>query len=401
VQSLERVPARGFYAAALLLPIALACVHHGLGHTGDVAFFREWYLAVRASAAFYRDGPGLNYPIVGVLLVSAPACVVDALLGHRLDLETYRLVLKATLVVGEVLFLVLAEQLARALGEPRPRTLALCLYLLPSSWAGAAWFGQIDVWGTVLLFGAATHAIRFRRDGTIRSLAFALGFAVLAILTKQLTWFAIPAILAIVAIGLARHGARAHWTVVLLAPLGLFIADPFLVLPSGYASHLFFIATHGSSHGDLVVASGASLWSLVAVGGTPSSELVWLGLDSRTWGWLAFALAQIVIVRVVSRRPDDRALVLAAGLGELAMATLLTGVHERYLAHAIPLLVIARGTTPRGPSIALGALVGLLSGAFVLATLYPDALSFFAHPAPVALLSLAWGIALLLELARG
>lgn len=401
--------ARAFAFAAVLLPIALAFVHHGLGHRGDIEFFRSWYLAVRESAAFYRDGPGLNYPILGVLLVTAPACLVDALTGHTLDAGEHRMVLKATLVLGEILCVFLSERLARSLGAEQPRRLALLLYVLPSTWAGGAWFGQIDVWGTVFLLAAAVLAIRFRGDGATRSLVLALLALFAAVLTKQLTWFAVPALAVLLGSGLVRHGTRAQWALALLSPLLLFAADPFLVLPEGHRSHLWWVVTHGSPHGELAIASGASLWSLVAAGGTPAASLVWLGLDSRAWGWLAFVIAQLVIARVVWRRPDDRGLVLAAGLGELAMATLLTGVHERYLAHAIPLLVLGRGLAPlpvagRSASapvaVVLGAVVGVLSGVFVLASISPGWPWFVARPEPIALLSFAWGIALVVELAR-
>lgn len=397
----ERPSARAFHVAAVVLPLAALLVHHALGHAGDIAFFREWYLAVRVSPAFYRDGPGLNYPIVGVLFVTGPACVVDALLGRRLTLEEYQLVLKTTLALGEIALVLVSERLARALGEPRPRSLALMLYLLPSTWAGGAWFGQIDVFGTVLLALAALGAVRFHRDGDARALALALVGLVAAILTKQLTWFAAPALGLLILLGLRRHGTRSRWALALLSPSLLFAADPFLVLPDGYRSHVFYCLARGAVHADLAVASGASLWSLVAPGGTPAASIVWLGLDSFAWGWLAFALAHVAIAWAAWRRPDARALVVGAGLGELAMALLLTGVHERYLAHAIPLLLLGRGRVPReGVAFPLGVAVGVVSGIFVLASITPGAPAWASRPEPSALLSLAWGVALVHELRR-
>ncbi|MCZ7685206.1 MAG: hypothetical protein M5U28_43105 [Sandaracinaceae bacterium] len=61
-----------FLGLACALPLALFAIHRELGHAGDLGFFHEWYLALREGSAFYRDGPGLNYPIVGVLLVCGP-----------------------------------------------------------------------------------------------------------------------------------------------------------------------------------------------------------------------------------------------------------------------------------------------------------------------------------------
>ena len=391
---------RGWLALAAALPVALGLVHHGLGHAGDIEFFHRWYEAVRAGPAFYRDGPGLNYPIVGVLLVTGPSWLADRILGHALSLEAYTLVLKATLIAGEMALLRLASALARALGHARPRRLALLLYLLPSTWAGGAWFGQIDVWGTVFLVVAALGLARYHAAPRRDALALALSGLVLAALTKQLTWFALPPLAAGLGLALARHRIRAHQLCALLAPFALVLPDFFLILPEGHVSHLLFVLRHGSRHGELVVASGASLWSLIAPGGTPSSVLVWLGLPSDTWGWLAFAAAALGIAALFSRRVDPRGALLAAALLELAMALVLTGVHERYLAHAIPLAVLARGLGAPQPAGALTVAIGTLSGLFVLSTFSPWMPEAFGHPAPVALLTLAWALALVHERRR-
>jgi hypothetical protein len=391
---------RGWRALAAALPIALGLVHLRLGHAGDVEFFHRWYQAVSEGPAFYRDGPGLNYPIVGVLLVTGPSCLVERALGHALSLAAYTLVLKATLIAGEIALLRLAASLARALGHARPRRLALLLYLLPSTWAGGAWFGQIDGWGTVFLFLAALGLARYHAAARSDALALALAGLVLSALTKQLTWFALPPLAAWLGHALLRHGRRSHQLGALLAPLALLLPDLVLELPEGHRSHLLFVLLHGSRHGELVVASGASLWSLIAPGGTPSSAIVWLGVPSHTWGWLAFALAALATAALTGRRFGPRGVVLAAALLELAMALLLTGVHERYLAHAIPLAVLARGLGPPQPAGALTVALGIFSGLFVLSTISPWMPQAFGHPAPVALLALAWALALVHERLR-
>src|SRR5690606_40899934 len=58
-----------FAALAVGLPLALWLVHRGRGHEGDLAMFHGWYLAFRESAAFYRHRPGVNYSLLGALLV--------------------------------------------------------------------------------------------------------------------------------------------------------------------------------------------------------------------------------------------------------------------------------------------------------------------------------------------
>lgn len=383
------VPRALFALLACALPIALFFIHHDLGHEGDLGFFHEWYLAFRESAAFYRDGPGLNYPIAGVLLVCGPARLVEALLGEPLDLATFVLVHKSVLVLGEILFVPAAACLARVLEARRPRASALLLYAVPSTWAGGAWFGQIDVWGSALLLASGAALVVYDRDGHRRWLAIGILALVLALLTKQLAWFSLPGLGLLALAGLRRCGGFAAWAIALASPLLLFVVDPFLVLPDGYRSHVWFVLAHGSSHGELAVASGAGLWSLFARGGTLASDVRLLGISSFAWGWLLFAVA--MIVALARMRAAPRALIALAGIAQLAMATLLTGVHERYLAHAIPLLLLAESRRARG---ALGLAIGVLSGVFVLSTIHPQAfagpLAVFARPEPLALASLAW-----------
>lgn len=385
------MPRALFVALACTLPLALFAIHRDLGHAGDLSFFHEWYLAFRASDAFYRDGPGLNYPIVGVLIVCGPARIAEVVLGP-LPLRTFVLVHKATLVLGEVALVLSAAWLARVLGSPRPRALALALYLLPSTWAGGAWFGQTDVLGTALLLASAAALVRYRRGGERRWIAVGALALVLALLAKQLTWFAAPGLALLALAGLRAHRDRVAWAIALASTLPMFAADPFLTLPDGHRSHLWLVLSQGSSHGELAVASGASVWSLFAPGGTPASDLRALGVSSFAWGWLLFAVAMAIAIARLREDASDRAMVALAGIGQLAMATLLTGVHERYLAHAVPLLFLAgEWHTPRS---ALGVGVAVLGGAFVLSTLHPHAfsgpLAIFARPEPLALSSLAW-----------
>lgn len=385
------LPRAAFVLLACALPIALFAIHRDLGHRGDLEFFHDWYLAFRASPAFYRHGPGINYPIAGVLLVCGPAWLLEHAIGGPLGARTFVLVFKSTLVLGEIAFVLASAWLARTLGQARPRALAIALYLVPSSWAGGAWFGQIDVFGTALLLVCAAALIRHRRDPRPRWIALGLSALTLAILVKQLTLFAVPGLALLAAMAIRRH--RASLALTAVVPIGLVAADPFLVLPDGFHSHLAFVLLHGSSHGELAVASGASVWALFVRGGTLADDVRLLGVSSQVWGWALFAIALgLALRRTIVLHASDRSLVALAGLGELAMATLLTGVHERYLTHAIPLLILADD----GPAWrrALGGATGILAGVFVLATIHEDAFAgslwMLARPEPLACLALAW-----------
>jgi hypothetical protein len=395
----EDLPRGAFAAIAIALPVGLALFHRELGHAGDIAFFRDWYLAFRESSAFYRDGPGLNYPIVGVLIVCAPARFAELFTGAPLDLASYTAVLKATLVAGEIASIFAASALARALDRSHPHAIAIALYALPSSWAGGAWFGQTDVWGTAFLLGAAAALVRFRRGGSVAAIAVGIGFFYAALLAKQLTFFAAPALALLAIFALRERRSRAAVALALSSPILLFAADPFLELPHGFRSHLFFVLFGGgSAHGELAVASGASLWSLFAPGGTPADQLSPLGISSFVWGLVLFAIANAMALAASWRAKwSDGSLVFLAGFGHLAMAVLLTGVHERYLAHAIPLLFLA---CDRRSEYVFTFIAGVWSGLFVLSTIHERALAIFARPEPLAVYLLVWLASLLFVRAR-
>jgi hypothetical protein len=76
----------------------------------------------------------------------------------------------------------------------------------------------------------------------------------------------------------------------------------------------------------------------------------------------------------------------------------LTGVHERYLVHAVPLILLAERTGFRSR---VGWLAGAWSGIFVLTTVHEHSfvgpLLIFTRPEPLALLQLTWLLALVLE----
>lgn len=381
------------------LPLLLWAVHHRLGHDGDIGFFHEWYLAFREGGAFYRDGPGVNYPFVGVLIVCAPSTLVELALGQPLDLPldlpTFRVVHKATLVLGDIGFVFAAAALARTMRVPHPRRLALWLYLCPSSWAVGAWFGQIDLVVVAFLLAAAAHLVRFSREG--RGLGWGLAFLHLALLSKQLAWFALPAFGLLVLFGLRRWGGARRWAAVLLSPLVWLAPDPLLTLPAGQVSHLAWVVTRSVGHVDYVVGSGASVWSLFVQGGVAVTEVRLLGLDARAWSWIAWLVSQATFAAIHLRRPSPRRLLRFAGFALLAMATLLTGVHERYIAQSIPLLLLVEAG-PRWRR-ALGWATGVVSGLYVLGTILGDAFdparSWLLRPEPVVLLALAWLVVLL------
>jgi hypothetical protein len=194
----------------------------------------------------------------------------------------------------------------------------------------------------------ADSARRATRFGVLAVLAITL-----ALCTKQLALFALPTL----ALVLAFRRPRA---LVLALPFALglvLVPDLFLVLPDGWRSHLsFVIFGGGSDHGATLAHHGASVWALFSSDPSAPSSSVTLGpFDAQALGWIAFGLAQLVLAwRLIRARFAPRALVLHAGATHLAMAVLLTGVHERYLAHGGAWLLLALAGRLRAP-LAIGA----------------------------------------------
>nr|MCU0673074.1 hypothetical protein [Myxococcota bacterium] len=186
----------------------------------------------------------------------------------------------------------------------------------------------------------------------------------LALLTKQLALFSLPTLVLVL---LARRPRALAFSLPLALTLVL-CPDLFLVLPDAWSSHLAFVLFGGGSdHGATLAHHGASVWGLFATDpSAPSSSITLGSLDAQQLGWVAFALAQLVLAcRILRAHFDPRAIVLHAGATHLAMAVLLTGVHERYLAHGGAWLIVALAGRLRGP-LAIGAVAA--TGLYVIAS---------------------------------
>ena len=366
-------------------------------------FFYDWFLAFRDSNAFYREGPGINYPLLGVLFVCGPAWLVEQLGSISLDYEGFRAVLKLSLVGTEVGLIFAFAALGRSVASLRPRVLALALYLLPATWAGGAWFGQIDVLGTCLLlvaFLGMGSFVKAAENGRLHLAGLAIGLlaTVGAVLCKQLTLFSLPAIGLLWIFGMRRLsflGRVQAFALTLLSALLVLLPDLFVVLPEGWNSHLLFVwLGGGSAHGEALSGNGANLWALLdfAPGTTASVPVLW-GLSAKVVGlglfFLVSFLALYFWLRGLGRGRDPlRESLLLAGLFNLAMATLLTGVHERYLVHGVPLLLLALET--RGWAFFADGLWGRLgrfawvvcawSGMYVLASIHWEAFAGMLRP---------------------
>ena len=374
-------------------------MHRHEGHAGDLAFFFDWLVAFRHGAGFYAHGPGLNYPILGVLLVCGPSRLFELVTGSLLDFEGFLLVHKVTLALGESLFLLSSALLAKDLQAKHPWRVALLVYAMPSTWVMGAYFGQIDIWGSAFQL-LALHLVlhpRIAHSPWIYGISCLASFF-LILLTKQLAWLGLlPLTLAFVlrskVPGRVRI-ARGALTALTLSLLGMLAIDALVAWPSGISSHVLFVLdAPGSAHLDLAVANGASLWSLFVQGGTPASTSL-VGPDWVTIGRVGKALFVVLsglTLWMQSRDAPELPTQTLYALGTIALlgAFILPGSHERYLVHALPpLLLVAFTQHSVSFTSVMTCVVSVFSGVYVLASIHWeafDALRFLRDPPLLAL----------------
>ena len=391
------MPDRAFLLLALLVPWLLLPLHLGRGHAGDLD--NHWRWAEQAAGSLrhaYVRAPDLNYPPLGAAALLAPA-------AFAMTKEGYRRALKVELALAESALALGAFSLARRRRLPRPGALSLAITASPATWAVGSYFGQLDLLGAALLVGAAALAARALLGATderpgarfpLGVLAGALALGAAALLEKQLCWFAWPGVTAISlasAFVLARRKRMRESACVLAATVGslglLLLPDLLLSHPPGTHTLIALVWSRGPHHADML-GNGPNLWGLLHRGATDSSHtpLVAGGwLSPYAAGLIAFFTVQLLLgalgLRHLLARGLDhfaseegaaallRACVLWAGLSSLAMGTLLAGSHERYLAHAFPLLALAvEGPRVRAFVLAASAYYGL----YVLSTVEWD-----------------------------
>jgi hypothetical protein len=219
-----------------------------------------------------------------------------------------------------------------------------------------------------------------------------------AVHVKQLAVFSLPALLvlqayATVVVRRRGGGGAVVWLVPLLVGAALLVGvDRWLFdLPEGSPSILANVWARASRHAGMLTINGPNVWSLLGrPGPSPSAEPVIGPLTPAGIGQTVFVVQVVLVLaalsaRLVRLRDGDRRArasavawcFWAAGLSNLLMGVWLTGVHERYLAHAFPLLFLGilglRATSPPALAsrwLASIAVAAAACGLLVLRVLY-------------------------------
>jgi uncharacterized membrane protein len=389
---------------AVASPFITLSIFRGLV-SWDVQSFQYWTVCLKGASGpiFTPCSPeNINYPTIGLWASAGALWGLEVLRGvapsSAIDFQYYLGVIDAANVV-------LVYLLLRGLEVKGASWLTLLFAVLPSTRVGGNLWAQIDNVSQLFLslgFLFGLWALKGVERGESRSaLRYLTGLGVCigcALLTKQLVVFSLPA-LAIVWIVAAMRTTRVCpiWKIALSCVIALgstLVIDQLSPTPPGYLGlSLLYVLSTGSHHGEMISASGVTLYTLLHLPPPGSSRAAyplfslgsipvtivpfWFGLVT----FVAACAASAWWIGAIARKRKGASaievtcgLLLFAALCNLFMNTALPGNHERYLYHygffIFP--VLARLIQKRlvSPVLALVCLIHLtLYGYFVFSVL--------------------------------
>lgn len=376
------------FAAGLLLPAFVIFIHPAWFQPDDLDAFLRWSQDwAKGARGIYVNCIYCNYPFLGMAF---SAGAVDWL-GIR-DFDGMMGLFRYYLAVIDLLNVVLLYLLLRSLEVKDAAFWAGIVGLLPSSWMGTSYWGQIDNAGQffILLFLLSAAKINpLPGDKPRRNVLLALAFGILLAclsMTKQLVLFSVISLGSMAVANVVILSRK--WTDALLALsiLALAFAAPILLVDSlidydpQYLSHLHYILATGSSHGDQISSFGFNVWTFFTDDpfGSSHEALSVFGVDVIPYkaGIVLFLLTVILLTAAAiyfhasEYKKGNRtfgAKQLCFWLIHLASVNLcfnlfLTGTHERYLYHFYPFVIAAFLSLP---NLARGNVYILAFGAFM------------------------------------
>ncbi|MEM8641562.1 MAG: hypothetical protein AAGG51_22505 [Cyanobacteria bacterium P01_G01_bin.54] len=434
-------------ALLLLCGIVLPCVWVSCFENYavvDVGVFRDWAVCLQEyGREIYLDCPlRPNYPTVGILLTAGVFRIFQDGLGIA-DANVADQGFRYFLAAFESLNFLLLIALFHLSQFRWPIATALGLTLLPSTWAGAAVWGQIDHLSLAFLLMALVLLLRYWRaidaagPGPFRQqwlYCVLIPMSItLYILNKQIALFSFPFLFLLLGItgyklqiGRSRAGLLQFCTLLLIFVVSFRGLDTVFALEPSYLGSSFIgVWAQGSGHGNIISGDGANLWVLLErdLQSTSHFPLFHLGtveVKPYTLGIIAYALVLMFLFQSVFKAVRDRSQVtqvqpasdavellyfacLFHGISWLGFNLLLTGSHDRhpYLAYVFLLLAIAYyGLNQRRWPITVILFSGFVAtayGLFILSTksaLHP-LLFPFRQNTFIATLQLLWWLMLL------
>ncbi len=339
-------------AAAILVRLLLMPNYILLG---DLHQYARWAYHLATDLPFgaaYRQD--FSYMPVLVAVFGTLGRLVPAFLtaGDASD-AAVRVVLKVPALLGE---LAIVAGLFTGLRQRPPLAIGaiLAVLLVPAAWYLSAWWAQLDAVYVALCLWSAILAARDRRW----AFAVLLG---LAMMTKpQALFLAAP----FAGYALGRWGVRRAVPVGIVA-VAVAAATWLPFLPyGGVADYLHNLDYYQNGLFPILSVRAWNPWWLVQEalghGEFVADSLPWLGpFTARHLGIAMTAVAEIIILAAVARRPTPERLYLGLATATLAAFCLMTSMHERYAYAA--LIFLAPFLNRRSIQVAWGILAVAIS----------------------------------------
>lgn len=372
IEFLKKYRVQIFFAAGIMSPFLAILMYPKFFHPDDLDSFLQWSrLWSSGWRSIYISCPSCNYPFLGMFFSSG---LINLLGLHNFDqmIGTFRYYL----ALVDLLNVVVIYFFLKKIRISSPMFWAGVVGLLPSSWVGTSYWGQIDNIGQSIILATFLWTASFNLTSTaggIRPSLFAvvtgLLFAAL-VLTKQLVMFSMISLglMIVVNFTLTSKKWMSLFFLLFLFVFSLFlpiiIIDQLIKIPSPYFSHLQYILMTGSSHGDVITSYGFNIWSLFVADPFASShnpltfalgKFIQFDITPFETGIALFLLTNLFLFIFIviyfrkrhitahySFNVDDIVFwLLHLGLVNLSFNLFLTGTHERYLYYFYPYAIIA------------------------------------------------------------
>ena len=363
----------------------------GVRYGYDVTTFADWGTYANKIKDLYSTECFCNYPIIGLLSSTG------LLKLFHFDIAQFMIALSFVDLLNVILvFFILKNLKVNYAG-----IWAFVIAVIPSTWAGAALWGQIDNVGQsfllliILLITVFYHRNWFNKHFVLFIILEGVLFS-FTLLTKQLLLFSIvPLGIFVLHIIYQQTNSSIKQSIkylilfafTILFPIILF--DAWLNLPAEFSlSHLQRVLLTGSDHLNNIAGNGFNIWVLFFNDLLSSSSTPFIGkLSPKYLGIALFLFTFAVIsyfhfknVKSQNSTSINKSVIinylLYLALINLSFNVFLTGTHDRYLYHFYPFLlivIIALGqdftNILKNKNLYIALIGACLYGAFILSIL--------------------------------
>lgn len=343
---------RSIFILGIIVPFVLILIYPQYYHNFDNTCFLRYVNDCPNLFHIYNSETGCNYPVVGMLGSTIFLKIFSSsLTAHRLGLALFD--------AGIVIIL---YRIFTLLSVKRALFWSGLIGLLPSSWAGTSFWGQVDNIGQffmILLLWYILQYIINQRSENKRHFTFFFVCGVLlslVFLEKQVTYFSVSSLgIFIIFTAFLMKNSIKH----LLALIGILLAGFVVPIIVGdllfapkpiYFSNIQQILLTGSSHMKKISGNGFNIWMFLNRDMNSSSDIpFYKGLTPRNTGTFLFVLYYITVTVFLIRKAlkskvidSNIFLIFVVHLAmiNLSFNILLSGTHERYLVHFFPFIFI-------------------------------------------------------------